>query len=304
MKIQVKGSTLAVFLLSLLVCGCGNEQSRWESTKNEDTLPAYNNYINQYPEGKFKSEAVVRIEQIEWDIVNKNISKKQLRDFIAKYPNGLYAQEAMKKIAGIEWANATELHTIEAYKEYLTRYPSGDFAKDAKAAIYMLNIVKEVEKLIFDKKVRAKGEITFLNNGGQHGKYKYQGKYEAIGNVKIPQGKTFGLFTSFTPGIRHKFIGKVCYPALGEALKISESIKGNGISNSKGTFDYDGPIKVDGEFTYKAKKKSRYFEIESDSADGLILEVTQEGYIHYSGSGRIRTPEGKEFVFDNGETKQ
>jgi HEAT repeat protein len=60
-----------VFLVVLVVVftGCSREQSRWEDIKKINTIEAYENYLKQYPDGKFADYAQSRLIQLKRKIV-------------------------------------------------------------------------------------------------------------------------------------------------------------------------------------------------------------------------------------------
>lgn len=55
-----------VFLVALVVVvtGCSREQSHWEDTNNVNTIDAYQNFLKQYPDGKFAGYAQSRLIQL------------------------------------------------------------------------------------------------------------------------------------------------------------------------------------------------------------------------------------------------
>ncbi|MBO6252590.1 MAG: hypothetical protein J6O49_02910, partial [Bacteroidaceae bacterium] len=85
-----------------------SDDDDWQKACDNDTEPAYQEYLDTYPEGKHRSEArsaIAAIQQqedidqseLEWDNVDKNDVKK-LQDYINRYPTSPLIQEAKRLI--------------------------------------------------------------------------------------------------------------------------------------------------------------------------------------------------------------
>ncbi len=50
------------FLLILAICGCASKA--YQSARNKDTVEAYKEFLEKYPDSKFTSEAKARREEL------------------------------------------------------------------------------------------------------------------------------------------------------------------------------------------------------------------------------------------------
>ena len=77
----------------------------WRQAKEQNTLEAYRIYLENYPNGEFRSSAVSRIREIEkaaarqredlaWEIAREKKSAQGYQEYLQAYPDGQYAQEA------------------------------------------------------------------------------------------------------------------------------------------------------------------------------------------------------------------
>ena len=82
------------------------EEEDWEEAKRINTEEAYQNYLDSYPEGEYRSSARDRIEELQklaesgasdeiWDSVNKG-SIPELQNFVDNHPNSTYLAEATR----------------------------------------------------------------------------------------------------------------------------------------------------------------------------------------------------------------
>jgi len=82
------------------------EEEDWEEAKRINTEEAYQNYLDSYPEGEYRSSARDRIEELQklaesgasdeiWNGVNKG-SITELQNFVDNHPNSTYLAEATR----------------------------------------------------------------------------------------------------------------------------------------------------------------------------------------------------------------
>lgn len=82
------------------------EEEDWEEAKRLNTEEAYQNYLDSYPEGEYRSSARDGIEELQklaesgasnevWNNINKG-SIVDLQNFVDNYPNSIYIAEATR----------------------------------------------------------------------------------------------------------------------------------------------------------------------------------------------------------------
>jgi len=125
------------------------EEEFWVNT-SKNNLKQLNNYIQQYPNGRYLSETVQYIEEITWNEASRENTKESYEEYLTNYPNGNHANEAKLKIDELVikeieeeekvWNNAKKKNTIKACKDYLSRYPHGKYTKHANN---LINSIRE-----------------------------------------------------------------------------------------------------------------------------------------------------------------
>lgn len=121
-------TVLAILIIAIagfLISGCSAEESTWTAAVEAGTIEGYQEYLDNYPEGKYVNEA---------------------RDSMA-------------------WVKASNEDTIESYDQYLTRYPSGEYASKALELIEGRLIPGTLKLVIVDKATGEPlelGRYTFI----------------------------------------------------------------------------------------------------------------------------------------------
>ncbi len=119
------------------------------------TAVALKSYLSDYPEGKFREDVMLRLEErMEYDayLEAKASTRKATCDnndsYITKYPNGKYADEVNEwrgncyYFRGNEASNRQDWNEAELkYLGYIERYPEGEYAP-----IISLNLIKIFKK--------------------------------------------------------------------------------------------------------------------------------------------------------------
>jgi hypothetical protein len=85
--------------IACALVGCSRQEAGWRHAQGEDSIPAYETYLEQFPAAAHAAEARGRIRDLREER---------------------------------EWARATQLATPEAYQRYLGAYPEGRHAAAAR----------------------------------------------------------------------------------------------------------------------------------------------------------------------------
>jgi len=127
------------------------EEEFWVNI-DKNIIEQLNNYIQQYPNGRYRKEAIKKIDELiqeeekkdnlAWEKAKKENTKEAYENYLSNFPNGKYRKEAIKKIDEFiiqeeekAWRKTRRKNTIKAYEEYLKKYPDGKYISKAKAKI-------------------------------------------------------------------------------------------------------------------------------------------------------------------------
>jgi len=96
----LRGQWILVWIVgACLLAGCSRQETGWREAEGEDSVPAYETYLERFPAGAHAVEARARISELREER---------------------------------EWARASQLGTPEAYQRYLGAYPEGRQAAAAR----------------------------------------------------------------------------------------------------------------------------------------------------------------------------
>lgn len=119
----------------------------WELAKGKQTILAIENYLNQYPNGKYKNQALLLVQKIR----NQHLSSNAI---------GI-SQDSL------EWEKAKIKNTIAAYEAFLIKYPNSKFLSYANDIIQKIKLPDQLEKLGIDMIFVEGGAFQMGNNSGE-----------------------------------------------------------------------------------------------------------------------------------------
>lgn len=151
---------LLIIMIGILLffVSCATMQSRYNDTKEKNTIAAYLKFLEKYPEGELAIKAKENIECLEngffgWIEAQSVNTIASYTNYIERYPNGKAVNQAIKKVDGLEWTEAKTINTISAYQKYLNKHPMGMHKSDAD------KIIQEIKLKI--EKAKSLGYIAF-----------------------------------------------------------------------------------------------------------------------------------------------
>ncbi|BCE02494.1 tetratricopeptide repeat protein [Marinicellulosiphila megalodicopiae] len=116
-----------------------DEEQNWINAKTINDYSAYEEYLNIYPNGKYRNQAKTRLAALELSqyerAINKNTASAYNR-FLFRYPNSQYRETIENKLAKLdqefEYQQLTQYNSISGYEDYLNRHPQGPYTKEIK----------------------------------------------------------------------------------------------------------------------------------------------------------------------------
>ena len=179
MKSMYKYYPLLVVAAVTFTTGCTTMQRHWKHVESVNTIVAYEQFLQQYPQGRLAHKARTKIERKHLQKVEGINTTEAYEEFLRLYPRGelsnkarakleaLYIEETRKKNyaqflaqypqeklahmarVGVEamylW-RAKDTNTIEAYEDFLNLYPHGELSNKARAKLEILYFEKAKEK--------------------------------------------------------------------------------------------------------------------------------------------------------------
>jgi CarboxypepD_reg-like domain/TIR domain/WG containing repeat len=175
-EVILDGQTFTIDATGTCVADCPEEKEKtaWAEAERLNNIEAYKIYQQNFPKGRFYTEASERIKVFEaqiqkgknafldqqaWDKAIKTDNITAYERYQKFYPSGQYYQQAQKRIDALKiqqqkagetrdyqaWREAISKNTISAYRSYQTAYPQGKYYADAGKKI------QELQKAANDK---------------------------------------------------------------------------------------------------------------------------------------------------------
>jgi outer membrane protein assembly factor BamD (BamD/ComL family) len=122
------------------------EARDWGRVQSSDSEADWKEFLNKYPNSSHASSAAAKIEQYEWDAVDKN-NRSAVEAFLAANPNGANAEKARQTLKSLkekqaeqaDW-DALDKNDEEAIQAFLKKYPNQANSKAAQ------ELVQQIEK--------------------------------------------------------------------------------------------------------------------------------------------------------------
>jgi len=85
----------------------------YEITQDIDTVEAYEDFVEKYPNFRFTRDVELHLEDLDWIQANEEESIESYKGFLQKYPDGQHADSAKLFISVIETLGEDYLEKVE-----------------------------------------------------------------------------------------------------------------------------------------------------------------------------------------------
>lgn len=179
--------------------------SKWEWAIRENTTTAFLSYMEEYPKGKYYSDAEKKVmelkenENLGYQKVQVSENTAELRDFITANAQSPYIPLVRKRLDSLTWIATVKDNTAQSYSNYMVLSQSGEFDGD------YLSEAKDRYDLLFQSYPVSKNELDSV-------KLVVDGFFNALSTVNTDKisnylsDKVFSFFNS-KGGTKEKIIG-------------------------------------------------------------------------------------------------
>jgi hypothetical protein len=123
----------SVVVLVAALAGCHSANYEWSQATTINTIAAYQEYLNRYPNDVHVVEAQSRIAALQdegaWNKAQVASTVEGYQQYLSSEPNGTHVQAAQDEITSREraaaWRSAQTANTAQAFQDFLTKYPTG-----------------------------------------------------------------------------------------------------------------------------------------------------------------------------------
>jgi hypothetical protein len=146
-EVAVKKSlvVLCAIMASALVA-CSSPNADWQKANQQNTMAAYQQFIQQHPNDARVAQARNRINALKdeqaWTAAQNANTLDGYQQYLQQEPNGMHAADAQDKVNGLQqdaaWQSAQSTNTAAGYQDFLQKYPNSSHAADAQDALKKL----------------------------------------------------------------------------------------------------------------------------------------------------------------------
>ena len=143
----VKKSFLVLCVITAgALAACSNPSADWQKANQQNTVAAYQQFIQQHPNDARVAQARNRISALNdeqaWSEAQKANTLDAYQQYLQQQPNGMHAADAQDKVNSLQqdaaWQSASSTNTAAAYQDFLQKYPNSPHASDAQDALKKL----------------------------------------------------------------------------------------------------------------------------------------------------------------------
>lgn len=145
-----------LFLMSVLtLAACDRQAAQWEEAQQEDTVTAYEAFVEDFPDSPNAEQARSRIETLQseraWTEARQRNTIDAYRGFLEAHPDAAVAEDARDRLQALEreteWQDLAGSDDIDALRTFVDDHAGSPEAELARARISDLEARAEAERL-------------------------------------------------------------------------------------------------------------------------------------------------------------
>ncbi len=114
---------ISLFLIIFISLSCSVEKKDWEKADSENTIFAYERFLEKHTDGALAEKAREWIENFYFNEAATADSIQAYEKFLKSYSQGSHAYKARLRIEELRFEEAEYENTIPAYEYYLENFP-------------------------------------------------------------------------------------------------------------------------------------------------------------------------------------
>lgn len=138
---------IAFFSIVLILVSCSTKKEFY-TAKQINTIEAYENFLDENPDGKFSPEAQQQLSHLKqekaWKDALDQYTIESINAYLSRYPGGTHRAEAGKILGKLEeerdWQQALNRNTTVGFESFISDYPQSDYKEIAEENLYNLKL--------------------------------------------------------------------------------------------------------------------------------------------------------------------
>jgi len=139
--------TLFWLLVILLVlnAACSRQKKDWEEAEKNPSILAYHEFFSKYPDGKYAPEAKLRIEELEFQGIQRTNTVESYKRYLEENPTGRFVEAAREGLDNLDWLTAEKEWMPAAWEKYLADHPQARHETEARSRLEALREARSPE---------------------------------------------------------------------------------------------------------------------------------------------------------------
>jgi hypothetical protein len=146
-EVAVKKSLVVLCIITAgALAACSNPNADWQKANQQNTVAAYQQFIQQHPSDARVQQARNRVDALKdeqaWTTAKSANTLDAYQQYLQQEPNGMHASDAQDKVTALQadaaWQDAQSTNTAAAYQDFLQKYPNASQASQAQDALKKL----------------------------------------------------------------------------------------------------------------------------------------------------------------------
>ncbi len=223
-------------MLILTLVACDRQGAQWEEAEQEDTIAAYEAFVERYPDSSNAERARSRIDTLRaeraWTEAGQRGTIEAYREFLEAHPDAANADEARARLQTLEreaaWQDLAESDDIDALQAFADDHAGSPEAELARTRASELEAQAEAERRERERERQREREREAQRQAEQ-GTHRVQlaavrGQDQAnsgieqlqqrlsevLGDVGLEAQRTNGLYRLVTQPMNREQAGKLC----------------------------------------------------------------------------------------------
>jgi formylglycine-generating enzyme required for sulfatase activity/serine/threonine protein kinase len=190
------------------------ETMRWYAALDADTINGYRRFIADYPKSVYRPQAETQLDILDeaaWARLSPENTIAAYEDYLELFPDGLHQTEAMSRIEKIReeearkererleqqkleqeaWDKASSTRTIPAFDEYISAWPAGKHIEEAnRIRRLLLNSSSDNQAFESASRLNTKASLQAYLDAYPQGRH-VAAALEMLDKLDLRPGKTF-----------------------------------------------------------------------------------------------------------------
>lgn len=204
------------FLSLFFLISCSPQDTKWKDTIKKNKISSYEQYLKDYPTGKYTQNAKDSIANLFCDSAKNLESIPILKEFVSKFPDNKRISEINEFIEVLDWKISKLSNSIDTIQTFINTYPNSKFIDKA---LFVLDSVKYAPSINTIEECMILATKTYFGNPNS--------KLRTIASIAKINNYDKKLGYMLVEGMCTSFVGNSEYYTIPKYYKLSTDGKGN-----------------------------------------------------------------------------